>query len=492
MKKNSIFTNSLLYSFGNLLLKACGFFLIPLYTAYLTTTDYGIINLCASFCSISSSLMMFGLQYAVIRYYADLKEDTNKVANLLGTVIWFIVGLGSLFIVICITFQNIITYYLFDELAFFPIVFLAIINSVTTTLYVIYQDILKGMQNAHRSVFLSYVYFFLFLGSNILTVVYLKLGAIGFLFSTFLVTTIMIVVMFVELIQKRILAFRIDFILLKELMTYSLPLIPHTIAFNLSSYATKLIISSNLSLSVLGIFSLAAQFGNVSDIILNSVQSAFQPWFYNILNNDESGSYEKKDIARVTYMLMWCYGLMYILIGVFAQEAIIIMASNKSYIEAWVYVPLIVFSIAVKSPLYFYQNFLYYDKTKTKLIFYCTIIGCTINVIIAWFLVPVLGINGTILADLASFCVRLMLTIYFTFVIASEVYSILKLEVLSLLPMFFMGIALIPSYTIYKNELSLYNVFIKFTVVVCYIVLAILFNKNAIINKYKQLKNRYF
>ena len=43
--KTSVFRNSILYTLGNLLLKAFSFFLIPLYTAYLSTEEYGIINL---------------------------------------------------------------------------------------------------------------------------------------------------------------------------------------------------------------------------------------------------------------------------------------------------------------------------------------------------------------------------------------------------------------------------------------------------------------
>ena len=89
---NSIFANSIMYTFGNLLLKAFSFFLIPLYTAYLSTEEYGIINLSSGFYTIASSILMLGLQYAVIRYYADYKEDTNKVAKMYGTTICFVLA----------------------------------------------------------------------------------------------------------------------------------------------------------------------------------------------------------------------------------------------------------------------------------------------------------------------------------------------------------------------------------------------------------------
>lgn len=487
-KKESIFANSIVYTFGNLLLKAFSFFLIPLYTAYLSTEEYGLINLSSGFYTIASSLLMLGLQYAVIRCYADYKDDRNKVAKMFGTTVCFVAGLGFIFISVCILIKNQISDCFFNGISFFPIVFLSIIISITTALYTIYQDILKGMQNARASVFLSYVYFFLQLGSNIIAVVVLKKGAEGILASTFIVNLVMILIMLFDLTKKNLLSFGVDSAILKELLLYSLPLVPHTIAFNLSSYATKLIISTNLSLSILGLYSLASQFGNVSDIVLNSVQSAFQPWMYGVLNQKREKS--KKEIAKTSYSLMWLYGLMYISIGVFSQEAILIMASNRDYINAWTYVPVIVFVVALKSPLYFYQNLLYYDKTKTKYVFISTLTGSAVNILLTWTLVPVLQVMGSIVADIISVFTRLLITIKIVKNEAKSIYSIWKLELLSIIPMFFMIAALIPSYLWFKTELSIKNVFIKCIFIILYILFAGMANKDILKTKLADLCKR--
>lgn len=56
----------------------------------------------------------------------------------------------------------------------------------------------------------------------------------------------------------------IDKGILKELLKYSLPLVPHTVAYNIQTYATKVIINGKLSLALLGIYSLASQFGSIA------------------------------------------------------------------------------------------------------------------------------------------------------------------------------------------------------------------------------------
>ena len=93
-EKKKVISNSLYYSLGNVLLKLFSFFLIPLYTAYLTTEQYGIINLANSFISLISSLIMCGFQYAAIRYYADIKDNESGKKRLISTIINFLILLG--------------------------------------------------------------------------------------------------------------------------------------------------------------------------------------------------------------------------------------------------------------------------------------------------------------------------------------------------------------------------------------------------------------
>lgn len=474
-QKKDVIKNSFFYTIGNLLLKAFSFFLIPLYTSYLSPEQYGILNLANSFSSVLTMVFMMGLQYSVIRFFADYKEDRGKVAKMFGTVICFILAIGVSISGILILLRNHWSVFVFENISFFPVVLLAILISVVHGLYTVYQDILKGMQDAKRSILLTYLFFFLMLGSNIYTVVGLKMGASGILYSTLFVNTIMLVLMFIDLYKRHLFVLTIDKTILKELLKYSLPLVPHTMAYTISNYATRLVISNKMSLSMLGVYSLASQFGNLGDVILNSIQSAFQPWMFNRMNDTD----EKKadDIAKTSYMLMWVYGLFFILIGVFSQEAIILMAS-ESYIEAWIYVPFIVLSIAIKSPMYFYNNFLYYDKSQTKYLFHITVISSIICIIITFLLVPRLGIFGAIIASIISLIIRLILILRIVSNVAKNYYSLIKLHLLFVIPMILMGIALIPSYTIFKTSFSFFNVVYKILICIAYmLIMYVLYKK---------------
>lgn len=484
-QKKDVLKNSFFYTIGNLLLKAFSFFLIPLYTSYLSPEQYGILNLANSFSSVLSMVLMMGLQYSVIRFFADYKDDRKKVAKMFGTVICFILALGVLISSALILLRNCWSIYVFEDISFFPVVLLAILISVVQGIYTVYQDILKGMQNAKRSILLTYLFFFLMLGSNIYTVVVLRMGASGILYSTLLVNAIMLILMFIDLYKRQLFIFTIDKFILKDLLKYSLPLVPHTMAYTISNYATRLVISNKMSLSMLGVYSLASQFGNLGDVILNSIQSAFQPWMFNRMNDTDGQKVD--DIAKTSYMLMWVYGLFFILIGVFSQEAIILMASD-SYSEAWIYVPFIVMSIAIKSPMYFYNNFLYYDKSKTKYLFHITVISSIICIVITFLLVPMFGIFGAIISSIMSLILRLILILRVVSNEARKYYSLIKFHLLFIMPMMFMGIALIPSYTLFNTSISLVNVIYKILVCIAYMLIMYVLYKNQIKQYLRNIK----
>lgn len=474
-KTNSVLGNSIIYTFGNLLLKACSFFLIPLYTSYLSTEEYGIINLASGFYGLAASIITLSLQYALIRYYADYKNDKKKVSKMFGTAITFILLIGIVFIFVSSITTTFWASIFFKDVLFFPVILLSILISVVSGLYNVYQDILKGMQQAKASMILSYTFFFLLLFGNVIAIAVLHLGANGIIFSTLVVYCIMVVIMIIDLYRQQLLSIGIDVEILKKMLTYSIPLIPHTIAFNIQTYASRIIINEKLSLSMLGIYSLASQFGGVADVILNSVQSAFQPWMYGILNENSNKSIAK--LRNNTYLLMWLYGLAYILIGAFSQEAVLIMA-NDCYKEAWVYIPAIVLSIALKSPLYFYLNFLYYNKTKTKYVFISTVVGCIVNICLTIMFTPVLQIFGSILADVIAMVCRLVITLLVVRNEAGRIYSFWKLQFRAILPMFFMIAALIPSLEIYKNVISIYNIIWKTIIVIVYLLIVVFVDKD--------------
>lgn len=482
-----LFTNSILYTIGNLMLKAFSFFLIPLYTAFLSTEEYGVVNLATGFFGVASALITLSLGSAMVRYYAEYQGDDKLTAKMIGTALTFLLGISAVFIAVMMLLGDVVSQWFFSGLPFFPVVFLSVIIAAATGVYNVYQELLKGMQEAGKSVILSYVYFFLLLGSNILTVVTLRLGAEGVLISTTLVNVLMVVVMLADMIRRKLFAPGIDWEMLKKLLAYSLPIVPHTMAYNISSYATKIIIADKLSFSMLGIFSLASQFGNLADVILNSVQSAFQPWMFNMLKL--GGQESRQNLSKMADSLMWIYGLLFLGLAALSQEAVFIIA-DSAYASAWTYIPAVVVSIAIKAPLYFYNSCLYYDTSKTGYILVPSVLGSLTNVVLTWLLVPYFEVYGSILADIIAMLVRLAVISWILPKDIRKIFSLRRMSVVSLACVAFIVAALIPAFTVYTDSLSLVNFLYKCVVILAYLVLAAIVNRKELMEIVGNIKKK--
>lgn len=441
-----VLTNSVLYTIGNILLKFFSFLLIPLYTSYLSPTQYGEINLSLGFTNVVSCFIMCGLQTGVIRFYADCKGNKKKISEMFGTAITF-VSIISIVIASLLGLSHIFWIKLiFENISFFPIVLLTILISSVVAIYGVYQEFLKGSHQAKKSVILSYTYFILLLTSNVVTIIVLKLGVRGVLSSIVVVNFIMLLCMIIDLRRNNMFFLGIKINLLKEMLRYSLPLVPHSLSYNISNFYTRVIINAKVSTSMLGLYSLASQFGGVADVVCNSVQSAFQPWLFERLRLAEDGNKDVvKEIKKLTNQLLWIYGLIYLLIGAWTQEAIEFL-SEKAYYSAWEFVPYLIFAVAIKSPLYFYQNIYYFYKDKTKYIFTFTLLGCITSMLLVWLLTPIYGIWGAIIGDIGAVCVRVILTIWHGGDFISRVYSISHILIITIVSMVWLGITIFPSY----------------------------------------------
>ena len=229
-----------------------------------------------------------------------------------------------------------------------------------------------------------------------------------------------------------------------------------------------------MTASMLGFYSLASQFGGVADVVSNSVQSAFQPWLFSKLNETSNNNQNYDEIRNLTSQLLWLYGLIYLVIGAFAEEAINIM-TNIEYHSAWTYVPLLIMSVAIKSPLHFYQNFMYYHKEMSKYIFLCTMAGCFLSMLLVWFMIPIFGVYGAILADIIALILRLFIT-KSMLKHKNTIYSFNKIIAITIIPIIWLGITVLPSYV---NLFTTWYYSIGYKVILCigYIIMVIILNK---------------
>ena len=70
--------HSLIYGLGNIATKIVSILLLPLYTAYLTPSDYGVLQICNVLNSIIVIILVMGSSSALFKVYYNESNSENR------------------------------------------------------------------------------------------------------------------------------------------------------------------------------------------------------------------------------------------------------------------------------------------------------------------------------------------------------------------------------------------------------------------------------
>ena len=100
------------YLAASMATKALGFFLIPIFTQYLSPSEYGVLGIITTITELLPILLSLSIDVAFVRFYHDYKKDDEQLAALYSSVFWFVIVFGGAMLTLFI-FS---TYFWFEEL----------------------------------------------------------------------------------------------------------------------------------------------------------------------------------------------------------------------------------------------------------------------------------------------------------------------------------------------------------------------------------------
>ena len=130
------------YGFGEILVKATRFLLLPLYLRYMTPADYGLLALANIIPAFLVGILTLLVESSVTRFYYEWeKEDKTRLAL---TSIWIPSLLWSgLVIFVTVSFGDPLFGGLFEQVPFDPYMRLAILTAGTAALTAIPRKLLR-------------------------------------------------------------------------------------------------------------------------------------------------------------------------------------------------------------------------------------------------------------------------------------------------------------------------------------------------------------
>lgn len=397
MKIPKILTNSALYSLTTLLQKGIGFFLLPLYTAFLTPDDYGIVNVVTSVSSFLSVLIMMSLTGAATRFhYRNTDENYRKV--LWGTITTIVIisslGWGAVFF----TFHKFLVDPFIGEVEFFPYAVIGLANVIITPLYLLFQSSLQARQEALHYSINTFSNFIVHLGLAVLLIAVFKLGAVGMLLANVITSLLFFIYVLISYIPK--IKMGIDKPIAKQALKYSLPLVPHHISLWSAGTLDRLFLNNIKGTAVTGVYSVGQQFGNVVGTIAYSVNQAFVPWFYQMIEKGKEGI---KKIEKMGLFAINGYSLFAFAISLFAPEVLRVMVS-EGFRDAWKVIPIISFAFVFHGVYFFYINILFLKDTGW--VFTVTLSAMAVDILFNILLIPIWGFYGSAIACFMTYFLR--------------------------------------------------------------------------------------
>jgi O-antigen/teichoic acid export membrane protein len=392
MPTSKFLKNSGIYIVVSILQKAIGFFLLPLYTAFLTPDDYGILNVVLSISSLLSVFFILSLNGAASRFHYIYLDDELHIKKIWGTLCLFVIINSLFFGAFFIILHRLLLDPFTKGIAFFPFLFLGIISTILSPLYLFFQTYLQTKQDGIKYGINMTLNCLLNICLTILFVVVFRMSVLGVLLASCITSIIFFIYVLILFIPRITLSF--DKIILKSSLNYSLPLVPHSLSSWLMAMVDRIFVNNIKGKAETGLYSVGYQFGNIINVLTSAVNQAYVPWFFE---REKKG--EIQQIIKVAEILTLIYCFIALGISLFAIDILKIMVSTN-FQSAWRFTPFISFAYVFSGLYYFYVNILFLKQTKwiPVITFGSAIVGIIFNIL----LIPLVGSIGASISCLFS------------------------------------------------------------------------------------------
>lgn len=392
------------YTLGSVLSQLVGFLLLPIYTRYLTPADYGTLQLVVLTGDIISIVAGAKASEALMRFYFEPKTEEGR--NTVASTCFITVAVLAACCLFPVAFVS-------NYLAEIILHNRDLGHLITLSLLTVFLNLLMGLVSGYIQIQnKSTLFLFVSLGKlllnvtlNIYFVTIVHLGVLGVVLGTLISTALFSI--FGVLYTLKIVGLNFSPFWSKKLFRYSLPLIPSTLANRMAHSSDRYFLNYYLSLSDVGIYSLAYRFGSL-------IHNVFNVALFRLLNVRIMAIYKEKDapviIARMaTYSL---FSLLFIGLGLslFAKDLIMVM-TEESYWHAADLMPAIVVCYIIFSLESFFVAPILFAQKTAKLA-YANVLAGAINIGLNFVLIPRYGVNGAIMATFISFLQKII-SIYF-------------------------------------------------------------------------------
>lgn len=442
-----LFSNTILYTIGEVVPRIISFLMMPIFTRYLAPADYGILSYTNSVIAFIYVFCTLALNTYVLRFFFDCKSEEEE-KKLLGNVFVFI----ALVNLVVLVFLNITGAKIVDNahitVAWKPYFRLAVFNNFLESFSIIPLVYYRVKQNAKLFVGIS-------VGRCILqyAVTFIILAVFGWgVMSQYygrLVTLLPFCFLYVAVMIRHS-KLCLDWKQLRGALKFSLPLLPGVVSYLVLTNLDRIILERYVSLEIIGIYNIAYTIAFAMNMVIQSFYKALEP---NIFQKYNAGSVEYDFIPymrKINDIYNFALYALALMLSLFAKEALLLVATESYYMAA-VYVPLVLVGVIFSGRNMLINCVLTAEK-RSVVSGIGMMIGAAVSIALNLLLVPRIGVVAAPLALSVSY---MIMNIYLKISTKIRFFSNLR-DVIGMVV--FLAVSVFPTFDFDLPEITLVGI----------------------------------
>ena len=392
-----LLSNTVILGAGTFISKVLVFLLMPLYTAYLSTEDFGVADILMQTANLIIPIAVIGISDGLFRFTIDAEPQRRKQIFTVSIITLFA---GMLPLALLIQLFGLFSVYQgYVWLVFFYI--------CSANLHLIVANYVRGCDRTKTFAVQGIINTVLVIVFNILFLVVLDMGVTGYLLSVVLADFLVSVGLIIFCRLYRDIKLKgITKELIKDMLKFSIPYIPLTLMWTITSASDRFVILAMLGDNAITTNGLYAAAYKLPTLITIAGGIFIKAWHISSVseNDTEERSRFFGTVYRNYLCLMFAGGACLIALSKVFTKLLL----NSSYYDSWKYVPILAIAMIFSAFSEFLGSVYFVNKKSTRSLITAAV-GAIANIILNFALIPFWGAMGA--ATATAICYALVFVI---------------------------------------------------------------------------------
>ena len=301
----TIFNQLIGYGFSQLIVILLPIILLPILTRTLSINEFADYNIYKTIVALSTPIISFSLStYLLKNFYDDLKNKENKF---IFNAVYFSFLMTMVVIIISFIFPNIIIKILkIDQL---EVLFFGYLNTLLFSIYTLFLSVYRAKSDV-KEFLISNTIIFTFMIISVL--IFLSLDKLSLRLvliihsSSYLAAIIYGIIKNIKINKMDL---KIDNILIKKFIEFSIPLALYSLFMQLVAGNDRMLINYYLGKKDLAIYASTFQLAFGVSAIGSILQLAWSPYIFKKLRNSHEidSKIVKYFFLMITFMIFFCF-----------------------------------------------------------------------------------------------------------------------------------------------------------------------------------------